>query len=558
MRRVLCVVLLFAMALTSCAVATEYDANFVNLDGTLPILKEGHDIPKLRIAVVKNGMSVVNFDEMPALQYIQQLTGVQIEWISIPWEGAAEKLNLMLAQHQNLPDIIWNGVSSNTVINYMGEDTFIPTEELIAKYCPNLQAIFDKYPAYKAQSTYPDGHMYGFPYIEEFENNALMFPGPFVINTEWLQKVGKEMPTTLAEFKDVLIAFRDAGDLNGNGIADEIPLATSFTGGGDYLGSFNAFYRLMGCFGDSVDYGNSYPYCKVSDDGVVYTPCTTDAFKDCLKFFNELFEEDLLDLDGFAAGDFTPKLAQDVAVIGAYCAWDPYNNYVHNKDVFAQYQPLPRLQGEKGGMGFVLNSSSCDVSHFLITTACKYPEIAAAFANACYDPYNSVYLNTGALGYNYDFDADGLLYQIDMFEPERMKTITVAGQSFDTFAKVRWNTTPSYGPTAVLAENTARIMKQSEPTLISSWSDWQEPNGRSEVFAESMDNILPPLLMSTDDQEIYSFIAPVVNDTIKTYLVESIMYGDIDNTWDGYLRNLKDAGLEQMLTALQTTYDRSK
>lgn len=49
----------------------------------------------------------------------------------------------------------------------------------------------------------------------------VLTPEPFFINTVWLEKVGKEMPTTVEEFKDVLMAFRDAGDLNGNGLADE-------------------------------------------------------------------------------------------------------------------------------------------------------------------------------------------------------------------------------------------------------------------------------------------------------------------------------------------------
>ena len=43
------------------------------------------------------------------------------------------------------------------------------------------------------------------------------------INTKWLERVGKEMPTTMEEFHDVLVAFRDM-DANGNGDAtDEIP-----------------------------------------------------------------------------------------------------------------------------------------------------------------------------------------------------------------------------------------------------------------------------------------------------------------------------------------------
>lgn len=67
--------------------------------------------------------------------------------------------------------------------------------------------------------------------------------GPLLINKTWLDEVGKEVPTTVDEWVDCLKAFRDGGDLNGNGAADEIPMATWF-GATDTFGSYNMFYRL--------------------------------------------------------------------------------------------------------------------------------------------------------------------------------------------------------------------------------------------------------------------------------------------------------------------------
>lgn len=45
-----------------------------------------------------------------------------------------------------------------------------------------------------------------------------------MINVEWLEKLGLDMPTTTEELKEVLIAFKTK-DPNGNGKADEIPLS---------------------------------------------------------------------------------------------------------------------------------------------------------------------------------------------------------------------------------------------------------------------------------------------------------------------------------------------
>ena len=43
----------------------------------------------------------------------------------------------------------------------------IPLENLIDKYMPNLQAVFEKYPEYRTMCTAPDGHIYSFPWIEQ-------------------------------------------------------------------------------------------------------------------------------------------------------------------------------------------------------------------------------------------------------------------------------------------------------------------------------------------------------------------------------------------------------
>ena len=60
-------------------------------------------------------------------------TGVEFDWQSIPNEGAQEKINLMLASGEDLPDAFWNfgdGKSGNIVVQYADQDIFLPTEGL--------------------------------------------------------------------------------------------------------------------------------------------------------------------------------------------------------------------------------------------------------------------------------------------------------------------------------------------------------------------------------------------------------------------------------------------
>ena len=126
-------------------------------------------------------------------------TGVEFDWQPIPQESATEKINLMLSSGQDLPDVFWNfgdGKSGNTVVQYADQDVFLPTEGLIEEYMPNLKAFLDDNEQYQLEITAPNGHKYGFPYVEEMKGLVLT-PGPFVINKTWLDKVGKEVPITV-------------------------------------------------------------------------------------------------------------------------------------------------------------------------------------------------------------------------------------------------------------------------------------------------------------------------------------------------------------------------
>lgn len=68
----------------------------------------------------------------------------------------------------------------------------------------------------------PDGKIYSFPYWGGAPWFGIYRMG--VVNTDWLKAVDMEIPTSLEELKEVLIAFRDE-DPNGNGKKDEIPLS---------------------------------------------------------------------------------------------------------------------------------------------------------------------------------------------------------------------------------------------------------------------------------------------------------------------------------------------
>ncbi|MDR2792657.1 MAG: extracellular solute-binding protein [Treponema sp.] len=525
----------------------------INLGGTMPIIKDASKFPKLKMAVVVPADRILPTGRLKMVQKLKDSTGVEFDWQEIPTDGAGEKLNLMLASGQALPDAFWNNISGVMIAQYMDQGVFLPTEELIDKYMPRLKAIYERHPEYKAAATAPDGHMYGFPYIEEMKGLVLT-PGPFIINTEWLAKTGKPMPKTIDEFTAVLRAFRDAGDLNGNGKDDEIPYALDFTCH-DTFGSYNTFHQFTGAFGQADSYCGGYniaDHMRVINDAIVFT-AMDPAYRETAQYFNMLKRENLLDIDSFSPGPsagqplFVNKIKGSDAVIGVMGLWAPANE-ITDVTVRAQYRAIPRMTGAKGKTGYALNFSEMqDTSMVTITTDCKYPEVIAAFVDQCFEPEISITLNWGAEGYIYEKGDDGKLH----FRLDESNNIALI-EPYKTFGEMRSNTTPARGSLAVLNEYYDTVTDYTWDAI--DLLEGQTANGKYEVLAEYTP--VPKMILSSAEQTRISQIQPVISDIVQRYTIQWVLDGTAETTWDAYLAELKAAGVEDLLQTFQGAYNR--
>ena len=546
MKKVFALFLCLTLSLGSAALAADYP-DTVHLDGTLPVVEEGTNLEPMTIINTTPENRVVDANELDQAVIMEKNTGIDLNWVGIPEAGFTEKINLMLASG-DLPDMIWKGVGTSVISQYMGQDIFLPTEELIAQYAPNIKKILDDHPEYKALATYPDGHMYGFPYIEEMYGLTLT-NGPIMINKTWLDKLGLEMPTTIDELKDVLIAFRDGGDLNGNGVDDEIPYACNFVIDADGFDSNNTLFAMMGCFGQSVSYGSYYPYCTLDEDGNVVFGVLSDAFKDVLKFYRGLQEEGLLDMDGFSGdGSYGYKLREQDAIIGVFGCWSPEGE-IPIVEVRDQYVPLPRLSGEKGKMGVRCNRSELwGTSHSILTTECKYPEIMTALMNYLNEPEMAVTTNWGTVGYSYIRDEKTGILSFDLNENGDFNV----PEGYESWNDLRQNSTPVQGGVAVLNEYYGTVAEYTYDAveLLAA----QRVNGKDEVLAEN--RYVPPVLMTTEEQAQYSQIEPQIKNIVRSFMVSSILDGGVDENWASFEQSLNDAGLQTLLGLVQSAYDR--
>src|SRR5699024_41996 len=140
--------------------------------------------------------------------------------------------------------------------------------------------MFQQYPGSEGQITQLDGNIYSLPVVNECYHCSV--PNKFWINKTWLDNLGLEMPTTLDEFYDVLVAFRDQ-DANGNGDPnDEIPFAGDYKDG--WLTNGDRF--IMNCFTYyNLDLDTTATSLAdafglyLTEDGQVTVPFIADGFK---------------------------------------------------------------------------------------------------------------------------------------------------------------------------------------------------------------------------------------------------------------------------------------
>jgi len=161
-------------------------------------------------------------NDLPVYQQLEKITNVHIEWETVPYNSYKEVMTTRIAAGSDLPDIL----NLSFLGNYQklaADGIIIPQNDLIKQYGYYINEFFKTNAGYKAMMTAPDGNIYC---VENTVLDSHLSVMP-MINKYAMQRVGLGMPTTAAEFTNLLKAFRDK-DINGNGQKDEVPFVTQF------------------------------------------------------------------------------------------------------------------------------------------------------------------------------------------------------------------------------------------------------------------------------------------------------------------------------------------
>jgi len=460
------------------------------------------------------------WENMTVFTEYEKMSGIKIQWETIPDAGYREKINLILASG-DLPDaIVRAAVTPDDVAKYGPQGTFVPLEGLVKDWGENLNGLFTKYPEALGSSLAGDGHMYALPAIVTLEAART---DKHWLNKKWIDKLGLQVPNTFDEFKKVLIAFRDK-DPNGNGKADEIPMTAR-----GFNDSFDNLIRgHVGSFGLNSQFG----YWVNLENDRVKIWAGDDRLKELLKIFADYYREKLLDNNfvGQTAQEFLSKHNPDVVGYFPNQADDTFTKYS------ADFIGIAPFLGPTGKRGVHNNPVARDFGTFVVTNVCKTPEAAVRWVDYFYGKDGSRFFRMGVEGKTYNKTADGQYVYTD----EIMKDPRGTGATIGQF------TIWPQGGAPHLIDNENSIAVNSAATSRAQAA--LQPYLDKPVYG------IP--IFSPEDQAA----AVAVRTDLDTYVKENVarfITGAQDfSQWDAYVAGLEKIGIKKLDALYQKAYDR--
>lgn len=564
MKKTLLVVLLVALLLPSLVMAqgtkestttkalVEYTPN-----GTYPIVKT----PITVDIMVAQPPCVEDYNTNRLTQYMEEMTGIKVNFIQIPEQAAIEKLALVLASG-DYPDAFLGFEINNELETTYGaqEKLFMPLNQYYSeKWMPNMMKAFGEFPGGVGFMTNIDGNIYSLPRLEgcfHCSNQAKMF-----FYEPFLTSLGLKVPTTTDEFYNVLKAIKEQ-DPNGNGKADEIPLAGSIIGWSDQVERFLLNSFIYSDLDTNINANADDNVGYLLNSGKVDTAVNKDAFREGLKYINKLYKEGLI-----YNGSFTQDSSQLTQLVESSAqptvgfatgGWRGQFSTLGGER-FNQFQAIAPLAGPKGVQYAVSFLQNPGIGSLVISADSPYADAIIRYFDFMYSQEGTLMQRNGFRGEAWDWAAEGevglngkpaIWKQITQWndkDPQNETWIQVYASAFTPdlangmATKPMTSANPDYYEPAnlekVLYDETSALYKPHEDTSVE----------------------VPKLKYTADESEKFSTVkrelANYIRQSAVKFMVGSLDVND-DKVWTEYVHNLDKLQMPEVLSLMQTAYNR--
>lgn len=489
--------LAFALTLSFCALS-EAIAYPMNSDQTLTIWSNSNALPK----------EFLTQEESPFLSGLNKRLGVTLNW-EWPTVDAMQAFNLMIASNE-LPDIIClTGLNAK---QYIEDGYFIPLNEYIDDAPNYMKFITDN--NYLNEIKDDDGVIYGF---SMYNASTLTYAGPLV-RKDWLDAQALDMPVTIDDWTRMLRAFKDA-----------------------YGAGFATPAGQWGRFADPIWGAYGIRRGFYIDDGKVVNGFYQPAYKDFLELMRYWYDEGLIDPDIATLNDAGVKIKvlndKTGAVVSSKGMLNQWITSLKEMNSSAEWVAAPYPVLNEGDPIEIIHMASAKSNcAAYITSACKDVSLAARALDWNYSEEGILYWNFGVEGVSFEY-VDGV--------PRFKENITdyPGGMSsaVDHYTGMQW-----WGPSVQMAELGAAL---STPESVAAVNVWTRPNNM-------LSHLMPDVTATSDEGAELSTLLSAI-ETYQNEMFFKFMLGEESlDSFDAYLKNLADMGMERVLEIKQAQYDR--
>ena len=473
-------------------------------------------------AFIWNGL-MESYADMPIMPDVIEATGVTMEFIECSDSAAWEQFNLTIASG-DYPDLMAMDYYSGGVESAYEDEVIIDLTDMIEENMPHYMTWVEEADDYTKKSLYTeDGRILR---VWTLASNVISEQG-LSYRADWAEEFGIDSIVTTEDMYQYLKAVKDKYNCI-------YPI---------FIDNSGTLEGITGAFGTAGMNLGWTDLGMMLDGDTVVSSLTSDNYRNYIEYFNKLYSEGLIK-DNFFSESYGPDY------INAYVMEDNCAVTAIRGDKFEtmtagatsptfRFEALaPLVENEGDTYKFRMKSAMTGNGNMSITTGCDDPELAMQFMNWFYTWEGYMLTNYGQEGVCFEYDADG--------NPVYTDFIVNNPDGYNVMNLRNMYTNPVFNN----YNNSTTVFYTYGETELAAFEIWNN-NGTDECS-------MPTLSLTTDESSEYSNIA----STVYTYATEQVlkwMTGEVeltDESWDTYVAQCNEMGVEDAVEIYQTVYDR--
>ena len=469
------------------------------------------------------GDKIVYDNSWPVEKRAAELTGISLNGVaSMATQKSADAFNLMIASG-DISDIVGGNNLKDGFNQYGQEGAFVPLNDLIDEFAPNIKAFFEARPDIKSAISAADGNVYYIPYLPEGKYGRMYF-----IRQDWLDKLELKTPETIDDLYKVLTAFRN-DDPNGNGKKDEVPFLSR---------DWQEIIRLV-VFWDARTTGSDTFHDYYVRDGKITHGYTEEEYKTGIMNVAKWYKEGLIDPEFFTRGKRSREVLFGSDVGGMTHDWYPsttsFNDSLPDKVPGFNLQAMAPPASPSGRRLEEHRVIPVKPDGWAIGYTNEHPEETMKYFDFWFSDIGKRLSNFGVEGQQYDM-IDGK----PIFKPEVLN-------SADPVNAQMWG----------IGAQIPRGFPQDFEYQV----QWTNQMGLDAIaLYDKGDYLIDSFLgvsMTPEEQNVYD----KYQQNLLAYMLEMqqiwiLGSEDVDAGWDSYQKKLEKLGYSKVIGAMQTAYDR--